>query len=282
MIDEDGDGLISFREFAQGLGIICKGETQDRMQFMYRMHVPPAINDDSLDISDAESVESCAELEESGISEDLTSPSCEESQPHGISQSRAIRVPEEKPISISSKARDVHEPKIICENTEDSDKRGTEIPPMSQVKRNVDKFELFTHSGNSKNSLAFGRYLSCLCTFNVRELEHATFLATDGNRKRADFPFNMSSQCHIYIVKYLFSSKDDLFENLSGRDHCPGIRNVHFRFPSVTQKGCLLKLSILISRNTSLCCGKRCTRSFVSYQMSRKCTNRSLQSVTCY
>lgn len=133
MIDEDGDGLISFREFAQGLGIICQGETQDRMQFMYRMHVPPAISDDCLDISDAESVESCAELEESGISGDLTSPSCEKSQPHGISQARDVRVPEEKPIGISSKARDVH-----CENTKDSDKRGAEIPPMSQVKRNVD------------------------------------------------------------------------------------------------------------------------------------------------
>lgn len=127
VIDEDGDGLISFREFAQGLGIICQGETQDRMQFMYRMHVPPAISDDCLDISDAESVESCAELEESGISGDLTSPSCEKSQPHGISQARDVRVPEEKPIGISSKARDVQ-----CENTKDNDKRGAEIPPMSQ------------------------------------------------------------------------------------------------------------------------------------------------------
>lgn len=127
MIDEDGDGLISFREFAQGLGIICQGETQDRMQFMYRMHVPPAISVDCLDISDAESVESCAELEESGISGDLTSPSCEKSQPHGISQARDVLVPEEKPIGISSKARDVH-----CENTKGNDKRGAEIPPMSQ------------------------------------------------------------------------------------------------------------------------------------------------------
>ena len=55
VIDEDEDGLITFREFAQGLGIICKGELQGRMQFMYRMHVPPAVCDEAADLSDEES-----------------------------------------------------------------------------------------------------------------------------------------------------------------------------------------------------------------------------------
>jgi len=35
-----------------------------------------------------------------------------------------------------------------------------------------------------------------------------------GNRKRAIFLFNWSSQYHIYIVKYLYTSRDDWFENL--------------------------------------------------------------------
>ena len=40
------------------------------------------------------------------------------------------------------------------------------------------------------------------------------FWATDGNRKCAVFVFNLSSHYHIYIVKYLFTSRDDYFENL--------------------------------------------------------------------
>ena len=41
------------------------------------------------------------------------------------------------------------------------------------------------------------------------------FGATDGNRKCTVFVFNLSSHYHIYIVKYLFTSRDDYFENLS-------------------------------------------------------------------
>lgn len=131
MIDEDRDGLISFREFAQGLGIICKGETQDRMLFMYRMHVPPAIFDESPDASDSESVHSCVEHEETGSSEDWAT-----------SQSRDLFVTEEIPISVSPTARELHE-RRMSENTEDNSKRErvTEIPSMSQVKRELDTWK---------------------------------------------------------------------------------------------------------------------------------------------
>lgn len=131
VIDEDGDGLISFREFAQGLGIICKGETQDRMLFMYRMHVPPAIYDEPSDISDTESVDSCAELNENGCTEELTSQSCEGPQSRDQSRSRDVYVTEEVPISVSPRARELHE-RTINEKTEGSEKRVTEIPSMSQ------------------------------------------------------------------------------------------------------------------------------------------------------
>ena len=40
------------------------------------------------------------------------------------------------------------------------------------------------------------------------------FWAKDGNRKCAVFLFNLSSHYHIYIVKCLFSCRDDWFENL--------------------------------------------------------------------
>ena len=129
MIDEDGDGLISFREFAQSLGIICKGETQDRMLFIYRMHVPPAICDEPADISDAESVDSCTELRESGSIEDLTSQSREQPQSREQAQSRDQCISEEVPISVSPKART----KESNDNAEDIDRRVTEIPSMGQV-----------------------------------------------------------------------------------------------------------------------------------------------------
>lgn len=130
MIDEDEDGLISFREFAQGLGIICKGELQDRMQFMYRMHVPPALSDEAVDLSDEESVDSCMELTESGSVEDMA-------QTRDQQQSREERVSgprskEETPVSVSLKTTERHNRRT--QTDEDSVKKVTEIPRMSQVK----------------------------------------------------------------------------------------------------------------------------------------------------
>ena len=39
-------------------------------------------------------------------------------------------------------------------------------------------------------------------------------LATDGNRKCAVFVFNLSLHYYTYIVKYLFTSRHDYFQNL--------------------------------------------------------------------
>ena len=39
---------------------------------------------------------------------------------------------------------------------------------------------------------------------DIKELKHARCWDTDGNRKWAVFPFNLSSHNHIYIAKYLF------------------------------------------------------------------------------
>ena len=38
---------------------------------------------------------------------------------------------------------------------------------------------------------------------DIWELKQATFLSQMGNRKSAVSLFNLSSHCHIYIVKYL-------------------------------------------------------------------------------
>ena len=40
------------------------------------------------------------------------------------------------------------------------------------------------------------------------------FRATDDNRKCAVFLFNLSSHYPIYIVKFLFTSRDHSFENM--------------------------------------------------------------------
>lgn len=124
MIDEDEDGLITFREFAQGLGIICKGELQERMQFMYRMHVPPAVCDEAADLSDEESLDSCTELTESSGSEVTASQSRDQGAAGRLTT-------EELPLSISPRTKGGDETR---RTDEDNVKRVREIPPMSQVK----------------------------------------------------------------------------------------------------------------------------------------------------
>ena len=96
------------------------------------MHVPPAIYDEPADISDAESVDSCAELRESGSTEDLTSQSREQPQSREQAQSRGQCISEEVPISVSPRANKVKESRI-SENAEDNDRRVQEIPSMGQV-----------------------------------------------------------------------------------------------------------------------------------------------------
>ena len=42
-----------------------------------------------------------------------------------------------------------------------------------------------------------------------RELKHARFWDTNGNRKWVNFTFNLPSHNHIHIAKYLFSIRDE-------------------------------------------------------------------------
>ena len=57
----------------------------------------------------------------------------------------------------------------------------------------------------------------------------------------AVFPFDMSLHYYTNNIKYLFE-RDDKLGNLEN-EHCPGMRNVHLRFPSVAQKRRVLKVS---------------------------------------
>lgn len=57
----------------------------------------------------------------------------------------------------------------------------------------------------------------------------------------AVFLFDMSLHYHINNIKYLFERHNKL-GNLEN-EHCPGMRNVHLRFPSVAQKRRVPKVS---------------------------------------
>lgn len=100
------------------------------MQFMYRMHVPPALCDEAAeDISDEESLDSCTELTESESTEVLASQADQ-----GQSQDQYGSERGEVPggVCISPRTNEGKERRT----DEDNVKRVTasEIPPMSQVK----------------------------------------------------------------------------------------------------------------------------------------------------
>ena len=131
MIDDDEDGLITFREFARGLGIICKGELQDRMQFMYRMHVPPALCEEAEEeLSDEESLDSCVELTESESKE----VSATQARDQGQSRDQCGSGRGEVAVCISPRTNE----REATRTDEDHFKRITasDIPPMRQVKLN--------------------------------------------------------------------------------------------------------------------------------------------------
>ena len=52
-------------------------------------------------------------------------------------------------------------------------------------------------------------------SITLGSLSMQRFWATDVNRKCSVFLFNRSSHHHLYIAKCLFSSREDLFENLA-------------------------------------------------------------------
>lgn len=118
VIDEDEHGLSTFREFERGLGIICKGELQYRMQFMYRMHLPPSVCKEAADLSDGESLDNCTELTESGSAEVLVSQSRDQCGSDRLSADEAS-------VTISSKIKEGDE-----RTDKDNVKRVTEIPAM--------------------------------------------------------------------------------------------------------------------------------------------------------
>lgn len=68
-MDRDEDGVINFREFATTLGLICRGNLQERLNLMFLLHLPPALPLYELDISNTkeedEELDSCAEVDES-------------------------------------------------------------------------------------------------------------------------------------------------------------------------------------------------------------------------
>ncbi|KAM9314445.1 TBC1 domain family member 9 isoform 2-T2 [Pholidichthys leucotaenia] len=43
LLDQNGDGLINFREFINGLGVLCHGDLTEKLKLLYKMHVLPKI-----------------------------------------------------------------------------------------------------------------------------------------------------------------------------------------------------------------------------------------------
>ena len=68
MIDSDADGVINFKEFAITLGLICRGDLQQRLNFIYRLHLPPALPLSELEDGNSPDedggVESCSDVDE--------------------------------------------------------------------------------------------------------------------------------------------------------------------------------------------------------------------------
>ncbi|KAJ8049699.1 TBC1 domain family member 9 [Holothuria leucospilota] len=49
LLDQDCDGLLSFRDFAVGLSIMCRAEMAERLRMLYEMHLPPALLPEEID-----------------------------------------------------------------------------------------------------------------------------------------------------------------------------------------------------------------------------------------
>ena len=105
------------------------------MQFMYRMHVPPALCDEvAEEISDEESLDSCVELTESGGIEVSASQARDQGQARDQSGSGRGEVA----VCISPRTATRTNEGEATRTDEDIVKRVTasEIPRMSQVKLN--------------------------------------------------------------------------------------------------------------------------------------------------
>ena len=82
------------------------------------------------------------------------------------------------------------------------------------------------------------------------------FWATDGNQKWAVFVLGLTSQYHVYIAKYLFTTGDDYFKNLCETTVlkckmficglCPWLKNVPCLSSNVRQPSTLTAQVILL------------------------------------
>ena len=43
LLDTNRDNMINFRDFVNGLGIMCRADLTERLKLMYRLHQPPAL-----------------------------------------------------------------------------------------------------------------------------------------------------------------------------------------------------------------------------------------------
>lgn len=46
LLDQNGDGLINFREFINGLGVLCHGDLTEKLKLLYKLHVLPEIQNE--------------------------------------------------------------------------------------------------------------------------------------------------------------------------------------------------------------------------------------------
>ncbi|RDD38887.1 TBC1 domain family member 9 [Trichoplax sp. H2] len=63
VLDDDKRGMITFRDFAWGLGVICRGTIKEKLSFLYRMHVQPVLSEDGIEINNT-STEKVTPIEE--------------------------------------------------------------------------------------------------------------------------------------------------------------------------------------------------------------------------
>ena len=133
VIDEDSDDLITFKEFAQGLGIVCKGELHRKLEFMYRMHVLTNLPDGGP--SDNESIDSCTEateavdeLERSSDEKASEATRGSDQEPNATSGLSAV---EENPVRTLLRRMEV-------EAASAEEKKSEELPRMNQVRTVID------------------------------------------------------------------------------------------------------------------------------------------------
>ena len=86
-----------------------------------------------------------------------------------------------------------------------------EFPSVFKKKNSVILWQVF--QGQSNLRILWEQDLS-VHNATIGSLSMQRFWATDGNRKCSVFVFKLSSQYQIYIVEYLFTSRDNYFENL--------------------------------------------------------------------